>query len=686
MRRTRNVWFVLAMGLAAASSWTAAGAATPPDVAVGDSLRMELCLNGIWEVAPGGDEMTMPATGWQAQRTPAFPVSDDGHPSALWYRRTLEVPQSWGRPGRRFFLELEKVGHYAAVLVNGRVVGECYGQFTPFEADMTGALRVDAENQLAVYVHDASGRYVRPGTTGIAPLVGASYRPGARGPSGRNWVGIVGDITFSWRPAEAVEDAFVVTSVREKRIEARLTLSALAGDGLTCRAAVLDGDRTVLELPEQPVAGRRLRLASPWAAPVLWGPPPYGEAKLYRLRTELARDGEVVDRQFTRFGFREVWVDGRDVMLNGRKLWMVGTYGIWLDPRRYVNDRRPMAAEIRAMQAGGLNTLNFHWDCPGRTYLDLCDEMGMLVHASFYCQSQLAFQPNADEGWADWTVSATEEWTRARRSHPCIVTWRPLCGLPKNLRELTDMREFRTRIEQAVRGQDGTRPIVNRSDVWDHNQGTTNSQTGDYDDGSGIAALLRNAPMPVLTVEIWGAYKDVEGVSGFFRAFYDKAYRGGSTGFIPQHLPFFEGVRFRPSWPSLSGPGNREADGRINSRCLNWCDPDRPACQPEPYGRLFADLHAEYTGRKVEVFRGRTAPELLASSLPADRPAFLVPEDPTVFAPVGLLAAPDGTAWFVVRHPGAYRLVSGADSKEVRVVPPGGDFAPGYDYIQRVEF
>ena len=677
------VTFAVALALASASAVLAAPSGSAPAAeSAGANLRASICLNGMWETAPASDEVQAPDAGWKPARTPALPISDEGHPPATWYRLALDVPSDWGRPGRQFTIEFEKVGHYAAVLCNGQKVGEHYGQFSPFEVDLTPAFTPGERNTISVYVHDASGRYVRPGAVVSDPMVGPSYRPGAQGAAARNWIGIVGDVTLSWRPSACVGDVFVVTSVRQKSLEARLDLSSgAAAAGMTCRAAVLDGDKVALELPEQPAAAHVV-LTAPWADPVLWGPPTYGEPKLYVLRTELVKDGQVVDRSFTRFGFREVWVSGRDVLLNGRKLWMVGTYKEWLAPSRYINDRRPMAAEMRAMQTAGLNTLNGHWDDLGRTYLDLCDETGMLAWSAMYCNSMLPFQPSADEGWADWMVAQAAQWAHAERNHPSIMAWRPFCVTPKNLSALTDTRDFFSAAVRAVRAQDGTRPTAGWTDIIDYSQGSTNQQTGAYDDASGLARMFQQADKPVMTVEIWTGFNDVEGMSGFFRRFYDTAYTGGGTGIIVQHLPFYQGVGFEPSWLSASGPGNRDADWRVRT-CVNWCDPKQPPCGREPYGRLFAGLYEKYTGRAPDVFQGARCPEVLVTGAPAGAVAFMLPADAAAGPAQGLLSAPDGSAWFVLPRAGSYRLVAGA-AQAVEVAAQAGVVQPGYDSVQRV--
>jgi hypothetical protein len=196
--------------------------------------------------------------------------------------------------------------------------------------------------------------------------------------------------------------------------------------------------------------------------------------------------------------------------------------------------------------------------------------------------------------------------------------------------------------------------------------------------------VLKTVGMPVLTVEIWTGFDDVPGFSGFFERFYRASHEGGSTGFVPQHLPFFRSVPFAPSWLSLSGPGNRETDWRVREACVNWCDPDYPPHEQEPYGRLFARLHEEHTGRAPEVYAGPRRPEVLVNGAPVESPVFFVPLDGEAVAPVGLLPAPDGTAWVVLPMPGRYRVVSGLHERRLDLAPQTGVPVPGYEHVQRL--
>src|ERR1044071_343034 len=213
-----------------------------------DAPRARICLNGMWEVAPAMEEVVMPKEGWTGARIPAVPIVDK-NVKGRWCRLSIDVPREWGRPGRRFILEFEKVGHYAAVFCNGKKVGEHYGQYAPFEFEVTEALRIGERNEISVYVHNAMGKFARAGANITDEMVGNAYRAATNAPEQRNWIGIVGDVTLSWRPATGIDGAFVETSIREKKVSVEVETGKLAS-GARIKAAVLDGTKELVNVGE----------------------------------------------------------------------------------------------------------------------------------------------------------------------------------------------------------------------------------------------------------------------------------------------------------------------------------------------------------------------------------------------------------------------------------------------------
>ena len=651
----------------------AAGGAfgSPRAPAPADLPRMEICLNGDWETVFNAPAGTIPQTGWQRRRVPAMPLVTNPPTVSVWYRLPIEVPREWIKSERRFLVRVEKAGHYAAIYWNGRLMGEHYGQFTAFEADVTKAVKLGVVNQLAIYVHNATLDFVRAGLMFDDDRIGNAYRGATDQQWQRNWVGIVGDIYLCWRPNAYVADVAVEPSVRKHRLEARVRAAGggLGVEGLTARADVLDGSKVVKKLGQKTLGDDGLAtLATDWKDPVLWGPAPYGTPKLYTLRTELTRDGRLVDRVFTRFGFREAWVAGRDVLLNGKKLWMAGTYFGKLAPVRYLNDLHPQVAMIELMQASGLNTLHGHWDELGGTWLDRCDEMGMLVLGGFYCDGRPQIQSVADAGWADWTTSACGQWVRENRNHPSIVMWRPVDLIPQNVS--ADRPALYQKLDEVLRKEDGTRPVADDSDVdaWAQSPLKDPRNKTDYDDGTRMAEKLASSSKPLLTKEIYTGFADFGNLSQFFRAFYEKSFAGKGTGIIVQHLPLIEReTPFHIEWLSASGEGNRDSDPAISESTLpNWSDASQPAGNVSRYGKLFAELYQKYTGQQPGPHDGETPADVLVSGLKPDEIATLIPADPQSGKAFAVRAAADGTAWMSV-PPGDYRLLWSGGAKGTRV-------------------
>jgi glycosyl hydrolase family 2 len=638
-------------------------------VIVGAAPRAEVNLNGIWSYVLNRSQNQIPTTGWMPERIPALPLEDGT--SSVWYKRSINIPSTWMAPGRHFVLELEKAGHYAAVYCNGTFIGEHFGQFSPFTVDLTSAIVGGQNNEIEIYVHKADTTYVRPGVnvnqsscpSDNPDCMGNAYRTAVAGLNviiQRNWVGLVGDITLSWNPAEYVSDVFVQPSVRKMTLQADLEVSG-ATQSTTAQATVLDGSTPVLTLPPAPVTDGQATLKAPWSNPVLWGPAPYGQPKLYTLQTQLLEGGHVVDTIYTRFGFREVWVDGKDILLNGQKVWMAGTLPDRLAPIRYVNDRRPQAFLLHTADGSGLNTFESHWDDMGQPWLDLADEMGILVVGTFYCDGRPIGQSEVDSvsGWTNWMIGTAQEWTKARRNHPSIIMWRPVDAVPIGVVQATVWSQ----VNQAVGAEDPSgRPVADGGgdvDTWLQTIGTPAGTTpGPCDNGDAMARKLSTDPKPLLTREIYGDF-DLPCVNSFFSTFYRKAFEGGGAGLIVQFETYGD-PPIQPTWFSISGRGNRPLD---LLQLPNWMT---RKWKPTNLGNEFAGLYQQYF-QPALLDTSPTSGDYQASGLPtAVQTAFLVSSE-GISNPVGVIEAEDGsgTAWFIVPEAGDYKLVYTVNGQDV---------------------
>src|SRR5947209_1934351 len=140
--------------------------------------RERICINGLWRWQPGlgpdGESRAaatnaVPSSKWGYFKVPGcWPGISDymqkdsqtlySHPSwknervgnitAVWYERTISLPQDW--TGRRINLAVEYLNSYAVVFVDGNKCGEI--RFPGGDCDLTAHLRPGNTHVLSLLV------------------------------------------------------------------------------------------------------------------------------------------------------------------------------------------------------------------------------------------------------------------------------------------------------------------------------------------------------------------------------------------------------------------------------------------------------------------------------------------------------------------------------------------------------
>jgi len=192
--------------------------------------------------------------------------------------------------------------------------------------------------------------------------------------------------------------------------------SAYAPANAAVRAQLIKNDRVVAEgvsaqtfcAPDS-ITASSLKLAV--ADPARWD---VDSPELYTLAVTVIRDGEEVDRESVRIGFRTFSIDAeRGFFLNGRHLKIKGTcnhqdhagVGVALpDSVQYYRVKR-----LREM---GTNAYRCSHNLPAKEILDACDELGMIV-----MDENRRFE-SRDEvlGYLDIMV-------KRDRNHPSVIFW-----------------------------------------------------------------------------------------------------------------------------------------------------------------------------------------------------------------------------------------------------------------------
>jgi hypothetical protein len=401
-------------------------------------------------------------------------VEDTDFMAAVWYRRTVTIPESWGSADDdvHVLVHFEAVDHDATVWADGVEVARHRGGFTPFTADLHGVCEPGGTVTLVVRARDSrkgaqargkqSTEYANDGcfytrTTGIWQTVWAEPVPSTR--MGRPH--IVPDL------AAAGFRVSVPLTANRAGWTVRAELTSPRGDRVTRAVTRADLDREpTLWLPVPPDQVR------PWAP---------DHPDLYGLHLELRDEGgHVVDRLASYAGLRSVSVRDRQLLLNGEPVFqrLVLDQGYWPQSLMTAPDDQALCADIELGMRAGFNGARLHQKVFEERYLYHADRLGYLVWGEFPDWGANTGGPRGDHQHPTSTFAAqwAEELERDR-SHPSIVGW---CPLNETFQELTDrftdLDDVMAAMVSAARLADGTRPVLDssgyshrdpRTDVWD---------------------------------------------------------------------------------------------------------------------------------------------------------------------------------------------------------------------------
>ncbi|MDX9972079.1 MAG: glycoside hydrolase family 2 TIM barrel-domain containing protein [FCB group bacterium] len=327
-----------------------------------------------------------------------------------WYKRELTIPAGWD--GKRVFIRFGGVYRYAKVWVNGQYLGEHIGYVSDFEYDITDAVKAGEKAIIAIQI-DSEQRWNVDTMLGCMDIIDHLFT---------YWGGIWGHVSLEARAQAWTEDVFV----QPKYSPASCSVTAtVAGDKTLAdeaRLEILSTSGEVVAQSKQPVAaGAQIQIDAAIPGANLWTPEtPY----LYTARLSLLRQGEVLDRQETRFGLRTIEIQGTNFLLNGKKYYMNG-YGddcVYPETICPPSDKEYYLKRLRLIKSYGFNHVRHHSHFVTPEYYAACDELGMLVSPEL----PIGYEYFYARAGAEALELYKTEWAAAikhYRNHPSIFDW-----------------------------------------------------------------------------------------------------------------------------------------------------------------------------------------------------------------------------------------------------------------------
>ena len=265
---------------------------------------------------------------------PFFLTPEHYYVGYAWYRHNAEIPRMWKK--NRVILFLERPHIETTVFVNGKEVGHQMSLSVPHEYDITDYVKFGKNNSIAIKIYN-----------GIENVGVGQDSHSVTDQTQGNWNGIVGKI--------------------ELRSQKSIFTVKTFPDLTTGNVKVLVNDKEY-----------NLKIDNPqlWSefTPIL-----YTRSIVYR--------GDTIP---VTFGFRKIEVKGRDIMLNGRPIYVRGTVENCNFPLTGYppTDVESWKKIIQKCKDYGINTMRFHSYCPPEAAFIAADSLG------FYLQPEGPSWPN----------------------------------------------------------------------------------------------------------------------------------------------------------------------------------------------------------------------------------------------------------------------------------------------------
>ena len=362
------------------------------------------------------------------------------HYDKAWYRKhfTLE-PEDMD--GKRVLLRFDGIAGKAEIYLNGIPLGTNLSTYHTFELDITDILYHDKENVLAVFVnaeefegwwYQGGGIYRNAYLTVTEP--------------------VAIDLWGVYAPAKKLDDKrwqidleTTVVNTAYEDCDVTAETSILSADG-ECVATATGAGTIVFR--EKGV----LQYSATVNDPLLWDTE---NPNLYTVKTVLKMNGEEIDENITRIGFRTVEASpDKGLLINGKKTFIngvclhqdFGLTGLAVPD----NILKYKAKLLKEMGANGLRTS--HYQHPA-AFMDAMDELGFLV---------------MDEG--RWFQSTKEGLTmigaqvKRDRNRPSVIFWSTSNEEPFHITDV-GLRMHRA-IAAHIRKLDNTRFVMVAEDKF----------------------------------------------------------------------------------------------------------------------------------------------------------------------------------------------------------------------------
>jgi beta-galactosidase/beta-glucuronidase len=420
-----------------------------------------LNLNGLWEFefdySRSGQER-----GVQSQLklssqilvpyAPESKLSGIGHTDfipAVWYRRTINVPQNW--IGQRLLLHLGACDYKTWVYIDGQEVGSHAGGFTSFGFDITSAVAGRSEFSVSIYAEDD----VRSGVNAKGKQ---AHKFHSHDCHYTRTTGLWQTVWLEAVPQTYLASAKATPDLASGALQVEVRFGgALPRDGEKVRLTAKADGKVVGEAVFN-VTGSQGNGTVAVSTVRAWT---IADPFLYDLTYELlGESGKTLDIVHSYFGLRSVAIEKNYVAINGEPVFqrLILDQGFYPDGIFTAPSDAALRRDIELSQDAGFNGARLHQKVFEPRFLYWCDRLGYIVYGE---TPDWGLDVNNAQALAAFTINWVEELERDY-NHPAIVGWCPF-----NEKTPTPNPDSFRAIYRMAKAYDASRPVIDVSG-WSH--------------------------------------------------------------------------------------------------------------------------------------------------------------------------------------------------------------------------
>ncbi len=345
-----------------------------------------------------------------------------------WYRKTFIWPEA-SASGTRASLRFEGVYMNSTLYVNGQAAGEWKYGYSTFEFDITPHLKAGSNEIVVRVVHESPNSRWYSGA-GIYRNVWLRTYPDTHIAADGVYISTSCEADGAWFVDVETEVVFGERLEIAGRFAAIGAAVGAGTAGLAVRHRVLDADgRIVAEAAAEvtefadPNGIARVSTRIPIGQPQLWD---LSQPYRYRLVTELTDGNAITMTETNTFGFRTLAFDSqRGFFLNGRQVKLHGVCQHHdLGCLGAAVNKAALRRQIALLQEMGVNAIRTAHNMPAVEFMDLADEMGILVVSeAFDMWERKKTTYDYARFFPDWWRKDVASWVRRDRNHPSLLMW-----------------------------------------------------------------------------------------------------------------------------------------------------------------------------------------------------------------------------------------------------------------------